>query len=224
MFWGEVVDAHDWTFCQIQLNYMDTHYQAGLEGLRYASGKGLAVVVMEPIKGGKLAVTPPEEVQAIWDKADVKRTPAERALQWVWNHPEVSVVLSGMSEMRHVEENLTYADRSGPGTIKAEELALYDEAKDAYNRLGFIGCTACQYCMPCPEQVNIPDILDQYNEYHMRGGGEEAKTNYWNNITPENHASHCIACGICEEKCPQNLPIRKFMNETTRIFPTPNTE
>jgi predicted aldo/keto reductase-like oxidoreductase len=220
----EVVDAHDWTFCQIQLNYMDTHYQAGLEGLRYASGKGLAVVVMEPIKGGKLAVTPPGEVQTIWDKADVKRTPAERALQWVWNHPEVSVVLSGMSMMRHGEETLTYADRSGPGTLNEEELALYDEAKDAYNRLGFIGCTACQYCMPCPQAVNIPGILDQYNEYHMKGGGEEAKAEYWNNVTPENHASHCTACGICEEKCPQNLPIRKFMNETTRIFPTPKTE
>ena len=102
----EIVDSHEWTFCQIQLNYMDTEYQAGLEGLRYAAEKGLAVVIMEPIKGGKLAVTPPKDVQAVWDKAETKRTPAEWALQWVWNLPEVSIVLSGMSEMKHVEENV----------------------------------------------------------------------------------------------------------------------
>jgi len=218
----EVVDAHDWTFCQIQLNYMDTEYQAGLEGLRYAAEKGLAVVVMEPIKGGKLAVTPPKEVLEIWEKAATKRTPDEWALQWAWNLPEVSVVLSGMSEMRHVEENVVYADRSGPGGLKEHELALYGEVKDAYNRLGFVGCTACQYCMPCPSGVEIPTILGHYNEYHMSGGSDEIKTKYWQNIDPENHASNCIACGVCEEKCPQQLPIRKFMNEATRLFPEPH--
>jgi len=158
-FFKKVVDSYDWTFCQIQLNYMDDEYQAGLEGLRYAADKGLAVVIMEPIKGGKLAVTPPKEVQAIWDKADVKRYPAEWALQWVWNLPEVSVVLSGMSNMQQVKENLTYADRSGPGTLKPYELSLYKEVKDAYNKLGFVGCTACQYCMPCPQMVDIPSEL-----------------------------------------------------------------
>jgi len=215
----EIVDSHDWTFCQIQLNYMDTEYQAGLEGLRYAADKGLAVVVMEPIKGGKLAVTPPEEIQEIWDKAEEKRSPAEWALQWVWNLPEVSVALSGMSEMRHVEENVKYADRSGPGSLRENELALYEDVKDAYTRLGFIGCTACQYCLPCPEGVDIPTILGHYNEYYMSGGSEEVKETYWQNNNPENHASNCIACGKCEEKCPQQLPIRKFMNEAVRLFP-----
>jgi predicted aldo/keto reductase-like oxidoreductase len=214
----EIVDAHDWTFCQIQLNYMDTEYQAGLEGLRYAADRGLAVVIMEPIKGGKLAVTPPLEVQEIWNKTETKRTPAEWALQWVWNLPQVSVVLSGMSEMRHVEENVIYADRSGPGTLKAHELTLFEEVKNAYNRLGFVGCTSCNYCMPCPQAVDIPTILGQYNEYHMSGGSEEVKTNYWRNINPDNHASNCVACGECEEKCPQQLPIRKFMNEAERLF------
>jgi len=218
----EIVDSHNWTFCQIQLNYMDTHYQAGIEGLRYAAERGLAVIVMEPIKGGKLGVTPPEEVQKIWEKANEKRSPAEWALQWAWNLPEVSVVLSGMSEMRHVEENLQYADRSGIGTLTPDELTLYKEVKEAYNKMGFIGCTACQYCMPCPQGVDIPEILGQYNEYHLTGGGDEARATYWNNISPETHSSNCVACGICEEKCPQNLPIRKFMNETTRIFPLPN--
>ena len=218
----EIVDSYPWTFCQIQLNYMDTQYQAGLEGLRYAADKGLAVVVMEPIKGGKLAVTPPTEVQEIWNKAETKRTPAEWALQWVWNLPEVSVVLSGMSEMWHVEENLEYADRSGPGTLEDNELRLYPEVEAAYKRLGFVGCTACEYCMPCPEGVEIPTILAHYNEHYMSGGSEEVKTKYWENITPETHSTNCVACGICEEKCPQNLPIRKFMNETKRMFPNPS--
>ncbi len=217
----EIVDSHDWTFCQIQLNYMDAEYQAGLEGLRYAAGKGLAVVVMEPIKGGKLAVTPPRAVQEVWAKAERKRTPAEWALQWVWNHPEVSVVLSGMSEMRHVKENIEFADRSGPGSLTPHELALYEEAREAYERLGFVGCTACRYCMPCPQGVDIPAILGLYNEYYMGGQSDEVKQRYWERIGPEAHADQCVACGVCEDKCPQELPIRKFIGEAKRIFAKP---
>jgi predicted aldo/keto reductase-like oxidoreductase len=217
----EIVDAYSWDFCQIQLNYMDTEYQAGLEGLKYAAEKGLGVVVMEPIKGGKLAVTPPKEVQNIWDGSGTYRSPAEWALQWVWNLPEVSVVLSGMSEMRHVEENVIYADRSGPESLKTDELALIEDVKEAYNKLGFVGCTACRYCMPCPEGVDIPSILGYYNEYYMSGANQEVKQEYWKKISPESHSSHCIACGKCEELCPQQLPIRKFMNETKWIFPNP---
>jgi predicted aldo/keto reductase-like oxidoreductase len=216
----QIVDYYDgWTFCQIQLNYMDTEYQAGIEGMRYAAERGLAMVIMEPIKGGKLAVTPPKDVQAIWAKSEIERTPAEWALQWVWNHPEVSVVLSGMSEMWHVEENLKYADRTGVNSLTAQELELYEQVKDAYNNLGFIGCTACRYCMPCPQEVAIPEILGLYNEYYMTDKKDEIKAKYWNEITPETHSSNCVSCGICEEKCPQELPIRKFMAETKRMFP-----
>jgi predicted aldo/keto reductase-like oxidoreductase len=221
----EIVDSYNgWTLCQIQLNYMDTEYQAGLEGLRYAAAKGLAVVIMEPIKGGKLAVTPPKDVQEVWAKSERKRTPAEWALQWVWNLPEVSVVLSGMSEMRHVEENLEYANRSGVGSLTQYELALYDEARDAYNKLGFIGCTGCRYCMPCPQGVEIPTILGLYNEYYMSGQSDEVKNRYWQQVTPETHSANCVACGQCEEKCPQHLPIRKFMGETSRMFPKPEQQ
>jgi predicted aldo/keto reductase-like oxidoreductase len=220
----EIVDAYNWSFCQIQLNYMDTEYQAGLEGLRYAADKGLAVVVMEPIKGGKLAVTSPKEVQEIWDSSEIPRSPAEWALQWVWNLPEVSVVLSGMSEMRHVEENVIYADRSGPGTLKVNELALFEKVQEAYKRLGFVGCTACGYCMPCPEGVDIPTILGYFNEYYMSGESQKVKEDYWQNISPETNSSNCIACGKCEELCPQKLPIRKFMNETTSLFRNPQQQ
>ena len=214
-------DAEHFTFCQIQLNYMDTAYQAGVKGLKLAASKGLAVVIMEPIKGGKLAVTPPKDVQAIWDKAEKKRTPAEWALQWVWKHPEVSVVLSGMSEMRHVEENVEYAGRSGHGTLSEADISLIEEAKQAYLNLGFVGCTACRYCMPCPQGVAIPEILGLYNEYYMSGQNTEIKEKYWETITPETHSSNCISCGVCEEQCPQELPIRKFMGETARMFPKP---
>ena len=215
-------DAEHFTFCQIQLNYMDTEYQAGVKGLKLAAKKGLAVVIMEPIKGGKLAVTPPKDVQAVWDKAEKKRKPAEWALQWVWNHPEVSVVLSGMSEMKHVEENVEYAGRSGPGTLSAKDLVLIEEAKQAYLNLGFVGCTACRYCMPCPQGVAIPEILGLYNEYYMSGQNAEIKEKYWEKITPETHSTNCISCGVCEEQCPQELPIRKFMGETARMFPKPS--
>ncbi len=214
-------DADKFTFCQIQLNYMDTEYQAGMKGLKLAAEKGLAVVVMEPIKGGKLGVTPPQDVQVVLDKSEVKRKPADWALQWVWNLPEVSTVLSGMSEMWHVEENLVSATNSGPGTLSKDEVALIEEVKQAYLNLGFVGCTACRYCMPCPAGVDIPEILGMYNEYYMSGQSQEIKTKYWEKITPETHSSNCISCAKCEEQCPQELPIRKFMGETARIFRQP---
>jgi predicted aldo/keto reductase-like oxidoreductase len=214
-------DAEHFTFCQIQLNYMDTEYQAGIKGLKLAAEKGLAVVIMEPIKGGKLGVTPPQDVIDVWSKSEVKRTPADWALQWVWNLPEVSVVLSGMSMMRHVEENLVSASNSGPGTLKTYELVLVEEAKNAYLNLGFVGCTACNYCMPCPSGVAIPEILGLYNEYYQSGRSDEIKTKYWEQITPETHSSNCISCAACEAQCPQNLPIIKFMGETARMFRQP---
>jgi predicted aldo/keto reductase-like oxidoreductase len=214
-------DANKFTFCQIQLNYMDTEYQAGIKGLKLAAEKGLAVVIMEPIKGGKLAVTPPKEVQEIWDKTDSNRSPAEWALQWVWNHPEVSVVLSGMSIMKHVEENIEFADRSGPGILSNNELSIIEEVKLAYLNLGFVGCTACRYCMPCPHRVDIPTILGLYNEYYMSGQSDEVKKKYWEQINDKTHSSNCVSCGICEEQCPQTLPIRKFMGEILYIFPKP---
>jgi predicted aldo/keto reductase-like oxidoreductase len=221
LFESILEDSEHFTFCQIQLNYMDDEYQAGVKGLRLAASKGLAVVIMEPIKGGKLSVTPPVEVQAVWDKAEKKRKPAEWALQWVWNQPEVSVVLSGMSAMWHVEENVEYAGRSGPGSLSEAELALISEAKQAYLKLGFVGCTSCRYCMPCAQGVDIPDILGFYNEYYMSGQSDEVKERYWEQITPESHSSNCISCHECEAKCPQELPISKFMGEASRMFTQP---
>ena len=197
---------------------MDTEYQAGTRGLKYAASKGLAVVVMEPIAGGRLAIPPHPEIQAIWDEAEVKRTPAEWALQWVWNHPEVSVVLSGMSTMEQVIENVESAGRSGPGTLTHRELELIDQVRRKYKGLGFIGCTGCRYCMPCPEGVAIPEIFGLFNEYYMKDRDDEVKTKYWEHITPESQAKRCARCGRCEELCPQQLPIRDLLSSAARIF------
>jgi len=206
----EIIDAYDgWTFCQIQYNYMDEDNQAGRRGLHYAAGKGLGVVVMEPIRGGQLA-SPPPAIQAIWDSAPRKRSPAEWALQWVWNQPEVSLVLSGMSTLEQVQENIASADRSGPGTLTAEELALIARVRDKYRELAPIPCTGCEYCQPCPSGVKIPRIFEIYNDAIMYGTMEQARMFYgW--LQEEERADRCAACGECEEKCPQDIAIIEWL-------------
>jgi|TARA_B100001971_G_C18263294_1_gene589191 hypothetical protein len=215
----EIVDAYDgWTFCQIQYNYMDTESSSkapGIKGLKYAASKGLAVIVMEPIQGGRLAMAPPVEIQRIWNEAETRRTGAEWALQWVWNQPEVAVVLSGMSIMRHVEENLVSAGRSGPKTLTEKELVLVKRVKGKYNELGYIGCTKCNYCQPCPEGVLIPDIIEVLNQNYT-SMMEETRSAYHIAIPVEGRASLCVACGECEEQCPQTLPITSLMQGTAR--------
>ena len=146
----QIVDAYDWQFCQIQYNFLDEHNQAGTAGLRYAAGKNLAVMVMEPLRGGNLAGPVPEEIQKIWDEAPVKRSPAEWGLRWVWNHPEVTVVLSGMNNEAHIDENIRTAGSALPQSLPPEDLARIDRVKETYRQLMKVGCTGCGYCMPCP--------------------------------------------------------------------------
>lgn len=214
-----ILDSYSgWTFCQIQYNYMDSEYQAGTKGLKYAASKGLAVVVMEPIAGGRLAMKQPAGIEAVWDKAKIKRTPAEWALQWVWSQPEVSVALSGMSTMDQVKENVQSANRSSPGMLTASEVQLINEVAAKYKELGFIGCTGCRYCIPCPEGVNIPEVISLYNEYFMKDKDDAIKTKYWEHITPESQAKRCARCGKCEELCPQKLTIREVLNRAAWIF------
>jgi predicted aldo/keto reductase-like oxidoreductase len=206
----EIVDSFDWTFCQIQYNYMDEENQAGRRGLEYAAGKGLAVVVMEPIRGGQLARTPPPEVQALWDSAERRRTPADWALQWVWNQPEVSLLLSGMSTMEQVVQNLASAERSGPGTLTADELALIARVRDVYRRLRPIPCTDCQYCQPCPNGVSIPRIFEIYNDGQVYGDMDSARMFYgW--LKEEERADRCVECRECEERCPQSIAVVEWL-------------
>jgi hypothetical protein len=208
-----VDDYNKWDFCQIQYNYVDEDYQAGTRGLKYAASKGLAVVVMEPIAGGKLAIKPPKPIQALWEKMDIESSPAEWALRWVWNHPEVSMVLSGMSTMSQVVENVESANHSKPGNLTEKQLAVIDQVRQKYKELGFVSCSGCRYCMPCPEGVNIPEVLAFHNEYYIKDKAEAVKTRYRKQIPLESRAKKCMRCGICEELCPQKLPIRDLLGE-----------
>ena len=215
----EIIDGYqNWTLCQIQYNYVESDFQAGTRGLKYAASKGLAVVVMEPVAGGKLALPPVASIQALWDQAEIKRTPAEWAFQWVWNHPEVSVVLSGMNTMQQVTENIESAERSSPNSLTPKELEIIAQVKQKYDELGMIGCTGCQYCMPCPQGVTIPKIFQLYNEYYMKGHDATVTDKYWEQIPPENQADKCAKCGKCEELCPQQLPIRRLLNNAASSF------
>ena len=206
----EIIDAYDkWTFCQIQYNYMDIENQAGTNGLQYAASRGLAVVIMEPLLGGKL-VTAPDPIQSLWDSAPNKRSPADWALQWLWNQPEVSVVLSGMSTMEHVEENVASTSASGVGTLTSEELDLVGQVRKQYSALCPIPCTDCKYCMPCPNGVDIPGNFATYNQGVMYDDPQAARDDYkW--ISEKARASACIQCRECEEKCPQNILISEWM-------------
>jgi len=206
----EIIDAYDgWTFCQIQYNYMNEEEQAGTEGLEYAASKGLAVVIMEPLLGGRL-VNPPDAVQAVWDSAPRKRTPADWALQWLWNKPEVSVVLSGMSTLEQVQQNIASAAASGVNTLTAEELAVVARARDKYRELCPIPCTGCEYCMPCPNGVEIPRNFEVYNSGYMYNRPEEARE-WYGRMAEEGRASACVQCRECEEKCPQDILISEWM-------------
>jgi predicted aldo/keto reductase-like oxidoreductase len=206
----EIVDAHDrWDACMVQYNYMFTDSQAGTNGVRYAAGKGLAVVAMEPVSGGNLA-SPPPPVRALMDRSRVKRTPVDWALQWVANQPEISVVLSGMSTMAQVDENLAGADRLVPGAFSSEDTRLVEEMAAAYRKLQPIPCTRCNYCMPCPSGVEIPHNLWLYNTAVMYDRLEQSRKDY-RGTKAEKRASACTDCDQCEEKCPQKIVISDWM-------------
>lgn len=213
----EIVDSYDWTFCQIQYNYMDEHHQAGTEGLKYAASRNLGVIVMEPIRGGQLAADPPRPIQEIWERAPLTRTPADWALQWVWNHPEVSVVLSGMSTMTQVKENVASAEKSGPHTLTDEELRIIAEVRDMYRTLCPIPCTNCSYCLPCPNGVRIPRIFEIYNEAVMYNSPDRARRSYAF-LKEGERADSCEQCGNCEEVCPQSIEIREWLSKVNRFF------
>ena len=212
----EIIDYYDnWTFCQIQYNYIDIENQAGRQGVEYAAGKGLGIVVMEPIRGGLLAKEPPKPVAKVWGKRRGNRSYAEWALQWVWNQPEISVVLSGMSTMQQVEENIASASRSGPGTLTAEELTVIDEVRKAYESIIPIPCTGCRYCQPCPNGVAIPDIFKLYNEVIMLDAPQLGYMRYAGRIgiKPEQRADNCVECGECVELCPQKIEIPEWLKK-----------
>jgi uncharacterized protein len=213
-----IVDAYDWSFCQIQYNFMDEDFQAGRTGLEYAASKGLGVIIMEPLRGGGLAATIPQEVQAVWDKARVKRTSVEWALRFVWNRPEASVVLSGMSEPQQMEENVRIANEGSANSLTAEELGLIEEVKAIYQARIRVNCTSCGYCLPCLQGVNIPANFLQLNNLSIYQDRAAAEFFYFHLLKEEQRASHCDECGRCEELCPQHIPIRDQLKEVVHEF------
>ena len=214
----DIVDAYDrWTFCQIQYNFMDVEYQAGIKGLQYAADKGLAVVIMEPLRGGQLTNKIPPSVTELWQSAAVHRTPADWALQWVWNHPQVSVLLSGMSTMQHVIENHDCADRSGAALLTEDELNLVDKIRQEYRRLVPIPCTNCKYCLPCPNSVEIAAIFEHYNDANIYDNPRAPRFHY-SNLSTEQQAGNCVECFECEEKCPQGIPIVEYLKQAHALL------
>jgi uncharacterized protein len=214
----EIVDSYDWAMCQIQYNYFDESYQAGKEGLKYAASKGAGLVIMEPLRGGKLTDRIPEKIQKLWDLAPVKRTPAEWALRWVWNHPEVSTALSGMSSMAQLIENIRIAEYADAGTLSGDELQVVAEVCGVYRNMLPIGCTGCAYCVPCPNGVNIPLNFSLYNDSYMFKDEDLNFMLYNHMLTPEQRASNCAECGECEEQCPQQIKIPEELKKVrTRL-------
>jgi len=212
----EIIDFYNWDFCQIQYNYVDTEFQAGRRGLQYAANQGVAVVIMEPLRGGNLADKIPAVVRDLINESGVNRTPVDLALQWLWNQPEVSVVLSGMSNMQQVVENVESASNSGVNTLTEKELEVVDRAADAFRKVP-VKCTACGYCLPCPNGVKIPGNFQTYNEAKMYNLKDEKREVYMNWPEAE-RASGCVACRQCEDSCPQNLKITDLLKDVAAYF------
>ena len=217
-----IVDDYDWEFCQIQYNILDEHNQAGRSGLEYAASKNLAVIVMEPLRGGSLAGRLPEKVKTVYEKASIKRTNVEWALKWILNHKEVTCVLSGMNEETHIEENLNIAHTSPPGCLTKEDNAIIAEAGNTYLKIQKVPCTGCQYCMPCPHNVNIPMVFSYFNGWHLFN-----ERPYWIQYLlflggglgrDGGLASQCTKCGVCVNKCPQHIDIPAEMDNVKAEF------
>ncbi|GFN34794.1 aldo/keto reductase [Tepidimicrobium xylanilyticum] len=213
----EIIVSYEWDFCQIQLNYLDRSYQAGEEGLKFAYNKGISVVIMEPIKGGKLT-NPSGEIKSVWDLSETRRTPAEWALRWVLNHEEVSVLLSGMSTLDQVKENIATVSNATPNSLTEEEIQLIDKVTEIYGQKVKVGCTGCEYCLPCEVNVNIPYIFQLYNDIYVFGTEVNSKRLYKSYIENGKDASKCMECGKCEALCPQGLEIREHLRQAHLVL------
>ena len=213
----EIVDAYPWTFAQIQYNYMDEEYQAGTAGLDYAAEKGLGIVIMEPLRGGLLVRETPE-TKKIWALREQSRTAAEWGLRWLWNRPEITVVLSGMSAMQQVKDNLSYANDGKPSSLTADDLAVYEKIKIFYLSRSKIPCTNCRYCQPCMAGVGIPECFAAYNDAFIYKDTAGAKFSYDAFTGSGGDASQCQDCGVCESLCPQHIMIRERLKEVVSLF------
>lgn len=219
----QLVDVYDWDFCQIQYNYMDENSQAGRKGLQYANKKGIPVIIMEPLRGGRLVNNLPEEAVKIFKNYSVKHTPVQWALRWLWNQPEVTCVLSGMNSLEMVEDNVNTASTVEVGELGAEEEKMLQNVVSAINKKIKVGCTGCGYCMPCPMGVDIPGTFAAYNRCYSDGLYTAYKEYLMCTALRKNssRASKCVECGKCEQHCPQHIAIRKELKNAKRKLETP---
>ena len=217
----EIVDSADWDMCQIQYNFYDENYQAGKAGLEYAASRGIGVVSMEPLRGGKLVDRIPEAVMDIWNTASVRRNPVQWAFRWVWDQPQVSMALSGMSSMAQLVENIDIAGEMDPGSLSEGEREMIARVREVYRGMLKVDCTNCAYCLPCPSGVNIPRNFSLYNDLHMFKDPEINVMVYNHMLPPGQRASNCIECSRCEELCPQKIPI---IEELKKVHATLNRE
>lgn len=214
----EILDSYDWSFCQIQYNYLCEEAQAGTAGLRHAAARGLGVIVMEPLFGGALA-NPPLSVQAIWEGSRRNRRPVPTALRWLWNKPEVSLVLSGMSALEQVEENVEVAQRACVGCLEPDEAELVARVEQEYRRLSPVPCTRCGYCAPCPNGVDIPLNFELYNQATvLQGNSVLLCRNLYLSLPEAQRAAACLECGTCEDRCPQRIEIGKTLARVREQF------
>ena len=213
----KILDAYDWDFCQIQYNYLDEHTQAGRRGLQAAAEKGISVIIMEPLRGGKL-VNLPDKAKAALAADSHGYTPAELGLRWLYNQPEVTCVLSGMNSMGMVKENIRVASEAGPGDLTEEDLKIVEQIRTIIREKEKVGCTGCRYCMPCPKGVDIPGNFYYYNLMYMEKKSS-ARFEFAQNMGMRREpgfASQCVGCGKCEQHCPQHISIREKLKEADR--------
>lgn len=210
-----ICDEYDWTFAQVQYNYLDTNFQAGYNGIKYARDKGIGVVVMEPLKGGKLGNKIPPEMSGVITASVIKKSPAEWALRFVWNESCVTNLLSGMNSMEQVVENVSIANKALPESLTNEELLIYEKLRNAISSKIRADCTDCRYCMPCSSGVDIPDVLACLNHFALWNDTNPWLTGY---IRVKGKAGKCTECRECEEVCPQGIPIPALMKEAVSIF------
>lgn len=214
----EIADSYNWDMCQIMLNIVDEHYQAGVDGLHYAGSKGIPVVIMEPLKGGKLGQIMSTDIQDVWNQADVKRTPVEWAFRWLYNFPEVTVILSGVSSMEQLKNNLEIFKDAPPNSMTDKELSLVHKVKELYKSKTKVGCTGCNYCMPCPAGVSIPDVFSLYNDIYMYDSASESSRSYKRLAKSNKDVSKCIECKKCMEACPQHISIPDKLKEAHGVL------
>lgn len=210
-----ICNEYEWAYAQIQYNYMDISFQAGRRGIRHAAEKGMGVVVMEPLRGGKLARNLPKEVTSILNGFSIKRSPAEWALRFVWDEAGVSSLLSGMNAMDQVEENIRAADNGHPDSLTSDEISMFDKLRNAMEARKKADCTACRYCMPCASGVDIPGVLTALNSAAIWNDPNPWFTEY---LSVDGKAGKCTECKVCEDICPQKLPISSLMKEAVSVF------